>query len=58
VVVIDEEKEKGHKKGYIPLYTKLFRGGDVYISKMRKQNNKKKIEKPLYTYDKLVMIVI
>ncbi|MFZ2070060.1 MAG: hypothetical protein WAV32_00315 [Halobacteriota archaeon] len=35
VVVIDEEKEETHKTGYITLYTKLFKGGGVYISKMR-----------------------
>jgi hypothetical protein len=29
VVVIDEEKEKAPKSGYITLYTKLFMGGEV-----------------------------
>jgi hypothetical protein len=35
VVVIYKAKGKTHKTGYITLHTKFFKGGDVYISKMR-----------------------
>ena len=36
VVLIDMERGETHKTGYISLYTKLFKGGDMYISKMRR----------------------
>jgi hypothetical protein len=45
VVVIDVERGKTRKTGYISLYTKLFKGGDVDL----KNERLKKIEKLLYT---------
>ena len=35
VVLIDVERGKKHKTGYMSLYTKLFKGVVLYISKMR-----------------------
>jgi hypothetical protein len=40
VVIIDEEKEKTHKTGYITLHTKLFKGVIVHLKNGRLKKTK------------------